>query len=208
MSGVRERSGANHAADVVVLAVEPGTAERIAPGHLGSLTCDLLSAEVACLDVALSHLPNRDHAVVQDVQEPRFMSTQSCFAKVAPDGAALITSFKQLDPTATDSGESRAELEALLDAAQPGWRDLVLDQQYLPRITAVGWVATGQERGILRSAQPASCPPCGDCSSPETGSETPAFLPTRASRAPAKQPSSIAADMKDEHVTGTPTLRP
>lgn len=207
VSGVRERSGAQRAADVVVLAVEPGAAVSIAPEHLGSLTCDLLPAEVACLDVALSGLPNRDHAVVQDIQEPRFMSTQSCFAKVAPDGAALITSFKQLDPTDSDSGESRAELEALLDSAQPGWRDVSLELQYLPRITAVGGLPQAKNGGFAGRPTPRVPSVQGLFITGDWVGDT-GFLADTCFASAREAAQLITAEMRDVRVTGTPSLRP
>jgi hypothetical protein len=91
--------------------------DRIVPGR------------VACLDVALSNLPSPDVPVVQDLDGPRFMTAQSLYSKVAPEGAALVYTFKQLDPrTPGDPREDERDLEDLLDAAQPGWREVLVDR--------------------------------------------------------------------------------
>jgi phytoene dehydrogenase-like protein len=109
----------------------------------------LLPARIACLDVALSRLPVPDRPVVQDLDRPRFMSAQSVYSRIAPEGAALIISFKQLDPRYPgDPKEDERELEELLDAAQPGWRDVVVRRQYLPRIEAVGALPIATEGGF------------------------------------------------------------
>jgi phytoene dehydrogenase-like protein len=87
--------------------------------------------------------------VVQDLDGPRFMSAQSVYSRVAPKGAALIIAFKQLDPRYPgDPREDERDLEDLLDAAQPGWRGMLIKRQYLPRIEAVGALPTAREGGF------------------------------------------------------------
>ena len=109
----------------------------------------LIPARIACLDVALERLPVPDRPVVQDLDAPRFMSAQSVYSRVAPEGAALIISFKQLDPRYPgDPREDERDLEDLLDAAQPGWRGVLVRRQYLPRIEAVGTLPNAREGGF------------------------------------------------------------
>ena len=109
----------------------------------------LLPAQVACLDVALRKLPGTQHTIVQDIEQPRFMSTQSLYSHIAPEGGALIYSFKQLDPRQrSDPREDERDLEDLLDQSQPGWRDVVVKRQFLPRIDAVGMLPTAQNGGF------------------------------------------------------------
>ena len=109
----------------------------------------LIPARIACLDVALERLPVPDRPVVQDLDGPRFISAQSVYSRLAPEGAALIISFKQLDPRYPgDPREDERDLEDLLDAAQPGWRGALVRRQYLPRIEAVGTLPTAREGGF------------------------------------------------------------
>jgi phytoene dehydrogenase-like protein len=109
----------------------------------------LVPARIACLDVALRRLPVPDRPVVQDLDSPRFMSAQSVYSRVAPEGGALVISFKQLDPRHPgDPREDERDLEDLLDAAQPGWRDVLLRRQYLPRIEAAGTLPLAKEGGF------------------------------------------------------------
>ena len=148
--GVRLRDGTLVRSSAVVIATAPREAARLVDGArrqvLSRIVERLLPARIACLDVALSRLPVPDRPVVQDLDRPRFMSAQS---GIAPEGAALIISFKQLDPRQPgDPREDERDLEELLDAAQPGWRDVLVRRQYLPRIEAVGALPIATEGGF------------------------------------------------------------
>ena len=125
--GVRLRDGSLVRASAVVLASSPRDAAKLVEGGEHPAMCQIVEgltpARIACLDVALERLPVPDRPVVQDLDGPRFMSAQSVYSRVAPEGAALIISFKQLDPRYPgDPHEDERDLEDLLDAAQPGWR--------------------------------------------------------------------------------------
>ncbi|MDQ3791705.1 MAG: NAD(P)/FAD-dependent oxidoreductase [Actinomycetota bacterium] len=151
--GVRLRDGSLVRSSAVVLATGPREAARLADGSrrqvLRRTVESLIPARIACLDVALSRLPVPDRPVVQDLDRPRFMSAQSVYSRIAPEGAALIISFKQLDPRHPgDPQEDERDLEELLDAAQPGWRDVLVRRQYLPRIEAVSALPIAAEGGF------------------------------------------------------------
>lgn len=142
VTGVRLADGRVIQATHVIIATPPQEAAKVARDvypQLEVIVDALVPAQVACLDVALRHLPNPNAPIVQDMDQPRFLSTQSLFSQVAPEGTALIYSFKQLDPNQTsDPQDDEKHLEQFLDAVQPGWRDLVIKRRYLPRIHAVG----------------------------------------------------------------------
>jgi hypothetical protein len=150
---VRLRAGSLVQASAVVLATGPRDAAKLvdrgAHTALRRVVDGLVSGRVACLDVALSRLPFPDHPVVQDLDGPRFMTAQSLYSRVAPEGGALVYTFKQLDPRRRgDPREDERDLEDLLDAAQPGWRDALVRRQYLPRIEAVGALPTASSGGF------------------------------------------------------------
>lgn len=153
--GVRLGDGSVVQADAVIVATAPKDAVKLVDHNrysaLRQIVEALIPARVACLDVALSSLPNPRCPVVQDLERPRFMSAQSVYSQVAPEGGALIYTFKQLHPAHPGRPhEDERDLEALLDAAQPGWRDVLVRRQYLPRIDAVGMLpmaATGGYAG-------------------------------------------------------------
>src|SRR5215208_7078780 len=151
--GVRLRDGSLVRASAVVVATSARDAAKLIDGGehpaMRRIVDGLTPARTACLDVALSRLPVPDRPVVQDLDGPRFMSAQSVYSRVAPEGAALIITFKQLDPRRPgDPREDERDLEDLLDAAQPGWRGALVRRQYLPRIEAVGTLPTAREGGF------------------------------------------------------------
>jgi hypothetical protein len=45
---------------------------------------------MACLDVALSHLPDKDALFALGVDRPLYFSVHSVYAELAPEGGALI----------------------------------------------------------------------------------------------------------------------
>jgi phytoene dehydrogenase-like protein len=147
VKGVRLRDGSLVGASTVIIATRPKDASRLVEGEahpvLSRIVGGLVPARLACLDVALSRLPSPRYPVVQDLDSPRFMTAQSLYSRVAPEGGVLIYTFKQLDPANPgDQRENERDLEGLLDAAQPGWRDVLVRRQYLPRIEAVGALPT------------------------------------------------------------------
>ena len=151
--GVRLRDGSLVRSSAVVVATPPREAVRLVDGGrrpaLREVMDGLIPARIACLDVALERLPSPDVPVVQDLDGPRFMTAQSLYSRVAPEGGALVYTFKQLDPRHPgDPREDERDLEDLLDAAQPGWREVLVDHQYLPRIEAVGALPMAESGGF------------------------------------------------------------
>jgi hypothetical protein len=51
-----------------------------------------------------------------------------------------------------EPAEDECELEDLLDAAQPGWRNVLIRRQYLPRVESVGTLPIAKSGGF------AGCP--------------------------------------------------
>jgi phytoene dehydrogenase-like protein len=151
-SGVRLQNGKYVDASAVVLAVSPRETARLIPNLNGASLDKIVEgftpARVACLDVALKSLPNPKYGIVQDLDHPRFMSTQSLYSQIAPEAGALIYTFKQLDPNhPTDPHQDERELEEFLDSTQRGWRDVLIKKQFLPRIEAVGMLPTATSVG-------------------------------------------------------------
>jgi phytoene dehydrogenase-like protein len=150
---VRLHEGSLVSASAVVVATAPAEAVKLvdegAYPALRAMIDSLVPARVASLDVALRRLPSTRHTIVQNVERPLFLTTQSRYARVAPAGGALISAFKQLDPRQPpDARADERDLEALLDAAQPGWRDVLVKRLYLPRIEAVGTLPTAASGGF------------------------------------------------------------
>jgi phytoene dehydrogenase-like protein len=151
--GVRLRDGRVVAAAAVIIATNPADAAHLlddgGDSVLRETIARLVPAQLACLDVALHRLPAVRYPVVQDLERPCFLSTQSLYSRVAPPDGALVYAFKQLDPRqVSDPSADERDLEALLDAALPGWRGREVKRAYLPRIAAVGALPTARDGGF------------------------------------------------------------
>jgi phytoene dehydrogenase-like protein len=152
VQGVRLSDESVLTASSVVLATGPQDAAKLVDAGtyspLQAIIDPLVPARVACLYVALSRLPDPRYPVVQDLDRPRFLSAQSFYTRVTPEGGALISTFKQLDPLhPTDPKQDERELEDLLDTAQPGWRAVLVKRIFLPRIEAIGMLPTASGGG-------------------------------------------------------------
>lgn len=153
ISGVRLRDGSLVETTAAIIATSPHDSARLidpcAAPTLNAIVDALVPARLACLDVALRRLSDSPHTIVQDLQRPRFMTTQSLYACIAPEHGALVCSFKQLDPRhPTDPHTDERELENLLDTALPGWRELLVKRVYLPAIEAVGTLPLASAGGM------------------------------------------------------------
>jgi phytoene dehydrogenase-like protein len=151
--GVRLRDGKLVEASAVIVATSPREAVKLVDDGtftpLREAIDSLVPARLACLDVALRQLPASRFTIVQDLEHPRFLTTQSLYSRVAPEGGALVYTFKQLDLThPTDPRDDERDLEDLLDTALPGWRDLLIRRIYLPRIEAVGALPMARSGGF------------------------------------------------------------
>ena len=147
--------------DSVVLTLSPKRVVRLlgdrAPDALRAFAREAPAARAACLDVALARLPERQPNVVLGIDRPLYYSVHSHFARLAPDGAAVIHAARYLAPGEhADSGAMRAELEELLDGLQPGWRDLVVEARWSPAMT-VAHAIPEASRGGLGGRPDAGC---------------------------------------------------
>jgi phytoene dehydrogenase-like protein len=148
--GVRLRGGTVVSASTLIVATTP----RETAALLGSLAApldieSLQPANVACLDVALRELPDHQSPVVQDLDRPRFLTTQSEFAPIAPAGGALVQTFKQLDPREpADPATDERDLESLLDVVQPGWRRATVRRVFLPHMAGATALPLASEGGL------------------------------------------------------------
>jgi phytoene dehydrogenase-like protein len=152
-SGVRLHDGREVPADAVTIAATPDDVLRLLPHgaapHFEAAVAATLPVYVACLDVALSKLPSPERPVVFDFDQPRFLTVQSEFAKLAPSGGAVLHAFVQQDPRqAADPHQARADLEAFLDEAQPGWQALTVERRFLPHILASAALPLAQQGGL------------------------------------------------------------
>ena len=126
-TGVTLEDGRDLDASAVVLAVPPNDVARLT-GRRVSLD----PVRAACLDVALSRLPDPGTNFVLGIDEPMYLSVHSSSAQLAPQGGALIHVARYLG---IDDTAGRESLESYLDSAQPGWREVVVEARFLPKMT-------------------------------------------------------------------------
>ncbi|MBO0794870.1 MAG: NAD(P)/FAD-dependent oxidoreductase [Ktedonobacteraceae bacterium] len=157
---VRLADGTRHAASAVLLATDPGTAsELIANGTHEALSrwaAQSVPARAACLDVALRRLPEPGHLVALGIDRPLYYSAHSAYAKLAPEGGALIHVMKYLRPDDPAEPETtRQEMEEMLDRVQPGWRTEVVKQYFLPHMIVSNAIIQAGQGGLSGRPGPA-----------------------------------------------------
>jgi len=114
--------GTRLAADTVLLAVDPDTAREL----MGNVTWPKMTPVLlSTLDVALSRLPDPKRTFALGIDRPLYFSVHSRWAQLTPKGGALVHASRY-------GGGDEADLEALLDEMQPGWRDFVVHCRFLP----------------------------------------------------------------------------
>ncbi len=108
-----------------------------------------IPVKLACLDLGLRRLPYPDRKVVLGVDSPLYYSVHSTYAKLAPAGRAMVHVAKYLAPdTPNDPRADERELENLMDTVQPGWRDEVVEQRYLPNMVVMNALVTASGGGL------------------------------------------------------------
>lgn len=114
--------GTRLAADTVLLAIDPSTARELVPDLQFP---PLVPVIASSLDVGLSRLPDPKTTFALGIDRPLYYSVHSQWGQLTPKGGALIH-------VARYGGGDEAELEALLDSMQPGWRELTVHCRFLP----------------------------------------------------------------------------
>lgn len=96
------------------------------------------AAEISSFDLGLERLPRRSRRFALGVDKPTYLSRHS--APDHRDGSLLSL--------ASYAREPRPALEKLADVIQPGWRDLVTLERFLPRMVPISAIATPETRGL------------------------------------------------------------
>lgn len=134
----------------LVLATGPSTARAIVPSEaLAAWANRCIPVRTACLDLALAQLPRDRPTFALGVDRPLYYSVHSAAARLAPEGAALVSLMKYLPPTErADAAGDAAELEAWMDRLQPGWRDVLVERRWLPAMVASNALVTAADGGL------------------------------------------------------------
>jgi phytoene dehydrogenase-like protein len=142
-------------AKIVVIAAGPMDAYRLfndkeRPEVLSKAAKEAKPVRMACLDIALSSLPDKDALFALGVDRPLYFSVHSAYAKLAPEGGALIHVAKYLGTSIEPKPkEDQLELEELLDLLQPGWREVLVKKRPLPNMVVSNALVTAAAGGLV-----------------------------------------------------------
>ena len=139
---VRLADGRRFEVGSAILAVPPRQASALVEdgwqAALAGWADRAVPIRAASLDVGLRRLPKPDALVALGFDRPVYLSVHSKWARLAPDGSALIHTLRYLGSGERGGAEDEHELEGLLDLMQPGWRDEVLVRRFMPDLTVAG----------------------------------------------------------------------
>jgi phytoene dehydrogenase-like protein len=147
-------------AKVLVIATGPNEAHGLfydgeRPEVLSKAVKELKPIRMACLDVALSNLPQGDALFALGIDSPLYFSVHSAYAKLAPKNGALIHLAKYLGTAIKPKPkEDEQELEDLLDLLQPGWRQVVVKKRPLPSMVVSNALVTATNGGLSGRPDP------------------------------------------------------
>jgi phytoene dehydrogenase-like protein len=148
---VRLADGTAVEAGAVLIAAGPHEAAELVPGASGAAlrqwAAEALPITAACLDLGLRRLPRPAVGVAFGIDQPLYFSVHSVNARLAPEGCALAHVAKYQGPGPSDPEAELAELEAWMDLLQPGWREVVVERRFLPRMTVSNAVVTATAGG-------------------------------------------------------------
>jgi phytoene dehydrogenase-like protein len=134
---VRMKSGEVFEGDEVIFALPPTETLQLLPeaaaARLRGILGDVRPVTASCLELCLSHLPNRAVNLGLGIDEPLFMVVQSEAARIAPEGTALVHLLRYHEGRpGEEPAAMRTRLEAFMDQLQPGWREVLLHARFLP----------------------------------------------------------------------------
>jgi phytoene dehydrogenase-like protein len=157
--GVRLADGATWAADAVLVAASPAAARALVSGEppteLDRWAAAAVPVRLASLDVALRRLPRPGVRAVFGMHRPVYLSVHSAVARLAPEGGATLHAARYLGNETPDPRAVEAELEGLLDLAQPGWREVLVARRFLPHLTVSNALVTAAHGGTAGRPGPA-----------------------------------------------------
>jgi phytoene dehydrogenase-like protein len=114
------------------------------------------TVRAACLDVALARLPQPRRLFALGIDEASYVSVHSAYATLAPEGAALIHAARYLRPDESlERAALETELEGLVDALQPGWRDQLVAKKLLRELVVAHDVPRASAGGLAGRPGPA-----------------------------------------------------
>jgi phytoene dehydrogenase-like protein len=112
---------------------------------------NIVPVRAACLDIALTKLPHPDQPVAFAIDEPLYLSVHSLSADLVLEkgkGELIHIMKYQGSFEGSNPERDRLEMEHFLDIVQPGWRELVIKQRYLPNMIVYNLLVKSTQGGI------------------------------------------------------------
>ena len=142
VQAVRLADGRRFGVGAAILAVPPQQANALVDdgreATLAGWAERAVPIRAASLDIGLKRLPRPNDWFALGWDQPLYLSVHSKWARLAPDGSALIHVLRYLKPNERPSPEHESELERLLDLMQPSWRDAVVTRRFMPDLVVAG----------------------------------------------------------------------
>jgi phytoene dehydrogenase-like protein len=153
---VRLSDGNTISSQALIMAVGPEDAydllkqsSSVSSSFLSQIVKGANPVRATTLDIALTTLPKPNVFGAYGVDNPLYLSTHSAFARLAPNGGALIHVMKYLGSSMQpDPKADREELEKLMDLVQPGWRKVVVKERFLPNMIVSNALVSASQGGI------------------------------------------------------------
>src|SRR6478609_4738358 len=117
----------------------------------------MVPVRAACLDIALKKLPHPDKPVAFAIDKPLYLSVHSLSADlVLEKGRGELIHVMKYQSSFEISNPERdiLEMEHFLDTVQPGWRELVIKQRYLPNLIVYNLLVTAAQGGVKGRPSP------------------------------------------------------
>jgi hypothetical protein len=154
--GWSDSDGSTISSQALIMAVGPKDAydllkqsSLVSSSFLSQIIKSTNPVRAAALDIALTSLPKPDVFGAYGIDNPLYLSTHSAFARLAPNGGALIHVMKYLGSSIQPNPKAdREELEKLMDLVQPGWRKVVVKGRFLPNMIVSYALVSASQGGI------------------------------------------------------------
>lgn len=147
-TGLVLAGGRELGARAVIVATPPGPAAEITGvPAIARWAREVISVRSAVLDLALAKLPRPRRAFALGIDTPIYFSDHSSGAELGPRGSHVIHLAKYLEPGERGVANDEAEMEAVMDLVQPGWRQCVSFRRFLPDLVVTGALPLASEPG-------------------------------------------------------------
>lgn len=149
LEGVCLADGTFLVANAVVVAAGDAhwAAKLLGSDSLAERAQGAVTVRAACLNLALSLLPDPRRTFALGIDTPTYFSVHTRVAQLGDPDVAVVHLARYLGPS-DDGHQSKEELLSVLDLCQPGWRGAVIDQRFMPNMTVMHDIPRSKRGGL------------------------------------------------------------